>query len=86
MYEIIKIKMAKVSKNAKTNRKSNVCLLDGKKVKPMKLFRNPMGAMIEGMKIPAGGMLVVQMDNGSVMMKENNPVLWSDVAHLITYQ
>ena len=75
--------MAKVSKNAKTNRKSLVNMFKGQKVKPVKCILNSLGVTVNGHKIPAGSVLAVQLENGSLMMEGEKIVLWHDIAHLI---
>ena len=83
-------KQQSASKNSKTNRKSLINTFNGQKIKPAKLLRNPLGMMNNGLKIPAGGLMAVQLDNGSdnrsLLMDNDRIVFWDEISSLIIKQ
>jgi hypothetical protein len=75
------------SKNAKTNRKAISSFYDGRKVKPVVFVQNPLGVKTISndilSKSSACKKMAVQLEDGSLLMNNDNIVLWHDIAHLI---
>ena len=75
----------KVSKNQSTAaRKKLQSTLEGKKVKPLIIMRNPLGRSVNGIKIPSGRFKGVQTENGTPLMSSTGDYeAWDNISKKI---